>query len=467
MTISPTHGAAAVSAESFAPGTGEGPRTKVALDGLYRKIALRLLPFLFLAYVINSIDRVNLSFAKLRMMDDLGLSNASYGLGASLFFVGYVLFEVPSNLYMKRVGARLTVMRIMMLWGAITVAIGFVTSPTQLYVLRFLLGAAEAGFFPCIILYLTYWFPAARRARITSMFMLAVPAAGIIAGPLSTWIMDSFDGVFGLAGWRLLFVFEGLPAVLLGVLAWFLLPNAPRTAKWLTQRERETTIGELEVEQAALEASKRKGSTLRQILGDRRLYVAAFVYFAMYAAFSTISYWTPTFLKGLGVNDITTIGNLTAIPAIGSVVGMVLIGRSSDRFLERRFHVAVPLALAALCFGGLVFTRHSLVLSMILLTVAVTFCFGILPVFWSVPPAYLAPATAAGGIALISSIGGVAAAITPNVIGQLATRTGDIYGALLVVAALMIVGAVVMLVGIRANSLQERGGGRVAVESEK
>ncbi|MGV9869922.1 MFS transporter [Rhodococcus koreensis] len=464
MRITRTRGGAAASTESCAPGRGDGPpATKAELDRLYRKIAFRLLPFLFVAYIVNSIDRVNISFAKLRMMDDLGLSTATYGLGASLFFVGYVLFEVPSNLYMQRIGARATVMRIMILWGLITVATGFVTAPTQLYILRFLLGAAEAGFFPCIILYLTYWFPAARRGRITSMFVLAVPAAGILSGPLATWIMNTFDGAHGLHGWQVLFVYEGIPAVLLGVLAWFLLPDGPADATWLTPRERDVTASELVTENTARHAGEPTGSVLRRLLTDRRVYIAGFVFFAMYAGFSVFSYWTPTILEGLGVTDLTTIGTLSTLPATGAVIGMIVNGRSSDRRLERRFHVAVPLVVAGFCFAALPLTQTSVLGSMALLTVAAMMCFGTLPVFWTVPPSYLSAATAAGGIALISSIGGVAAFVTPNVIGQITTATGNLYDALLVIAALLMVAAVVVVKGIPATVLQEH---RSATPSE-
>ncbi|MFC9768175.1 MFS transporter [Rhodococcus jostii] len=456
MRVTRTRAAGAASKESCTPGRGVGPSaTKTELDRLYRKIALRLLPFLFVAYIVNSIDRVNISFAKLRMMDDLGLSTATYGLGASLFFVGYVLFEVPSNLYMQRIGARATVMRIMILWGLITVATGFVTAPTQLYILRFLLGAAEAGFFPCIILYLTYWFPAARRGRITSMFVLAVPTAGILSGPLATWIMNTFDGAHGLHGWQVLFVYEGIPAVLLGILAWFLLPDGPTAATWLTERERAVTISAIESEQASRTAPAMSGGVFRQLLTDKRVYIAGFVFFAMYAGFNVFSYWTPTLLEGLGIDDLTTIGMLSTLPAIGAVIGMIVNGRSSDRRLERRFHVAVPLLIAGICFGALLLTRSNVLLSMILLTTAATMCFGTLPVFWTVPPSYLSPVTAAVGIALISSIGGVAAFITPNLIGQITVATGSIHNALLVVGALLIVAAVVMVKGIPARVLQE------------
>lgn len=453
MKLTGPRGEVTAGMESSAPGRGTAVTGE--LDRLYRKIALRLLPFLFVAYVINAIDRVNISFAKLRMMDDLGLSTATYGLGASLFFVGYVLFEVPSNMYMQKIGARATVTRIMILWGAITVATGFVTNPMQLYVLRFLLGAAEAGFFPCIILYLTYWFPAARRGRITAMFVLAVPAAGVLSGPLATWIMDTFDGAHGLHGWQVLFVYEGIPAIALGVLAWFLLPDRPAAAKWLTERERILTTSAIEAEQTGRTTTAMTGGALRQLVTDKRVYIAGFVFFAMYAGFNVFSYWTPTLLEDLGVDDLKTIGMLSTLPALGAVLGMIVNGRSSDRHLERRFHVAVPLLLAGLCFGALLLTRSNVVLSMILLTTAATLCFGTLPVFWTVPPSYLSPTTAAAGIALISSIGGVAAFITPNIIGQIAAATGSIHNALLVVGALLIIAAAVMVKGIPARVLQE------------
>ncbi|GAA4490437.1 MFS transporter [Rhodococcus olei] len=438
-----------------APGGGqESGATTRELDGLYRRIALRLLPFLFLAYVINSIDRANISFAKLRMVDDLGLSNATYGLGASLFFVGYVLFEVPSNLYMQRVGARLTVMRIMILWGLITVATGFVNTPGQLYVLRFLLGVAEAGFFPCIILYLTYWFPAARRGRITSMFMLAVPASGLMSGPLAAWIMTAFDGTHGMQGWRVLFIYEGIPAVALGVAAWFLLPNGPQTADWLDTRERDLVTAAVAAEDERPDATV-KGA-LRRVVTDGRVWLAGFVFFAMYAGFNVLAYWAPTLLHDLGVTDLTTIGLLTTLPSIGAVIGMLVAGRSSDRTMERRFHVAVPLTVSGICFAAMTLTSSNLLLSISLLTIAAMMCFGALPVFWTIPPSYLAKASAAGGIAFISSLGGVSAFVTPNIIGQIATRTGSMDNAMYFVAGILLVAGVVIVKGIPAAALGER-----------
>ncbi|MGQ7819285.1 MFS transporter [Metapseudomonas furukawaii] len=267
----------------------------IETSAVLRKAVWRLLPFLFLGYVINTIDRANVAFAKLRMAEDIALTDAAYGIGAGIFYLGYILFEVPSNMYMQRIGARATLGRIMILWGLVTVATAFVTTPTQLIAARFCLGVAEAGFFPGMILYLTYWFPAAWRARITAVLLMAAMSAGMISGPLAGWIMSHFDGWLGLKDWQALFVLEGVPAILLGMLAWFWLVDRPADARWLSAREKAVIAASLAVGKADNIAPARLAEVLRQ----PHVYIAGLVFFCIYSGSNTVSYWMPTLIRGL------------------------------------------------------------------------------------------------------------------------------------------------------------------------
>ncbi len=426
------------------------------VDATYRKIAWRLLPFLFAAYIINSIDRANVSFAKLRMASDIGLSDAAYGLGASLFFLGYLLFEIPSNIYMQKVGARATITRIMVLWGGITAAMSMVSTPTQFYVLRFLLGVAEAGFFPGVILYLTYWFPTSRRGRITALFMMGSPFAGVLAGPLAGWIMGTFAGAHGLKDWQVLFVYEGLPAVLLGVVAWFVLVDGPTKVRWLNEREKEIVAHNLQVEEAAKTGGHGHGhGGLGQAFRNPKVYIGGAIFFAIYSGLNAFAYWVPTAIKALGVADIRTIGLLSSIPYGVALVAMILVGRSSDRRLERRWHVAVAMCVAAAGFALLGTTGKALLPFMVLLSLANAGCFAALVVFWTIPPTLLSGPAAAAGIAAISSLGGIAAFLTPNLVGQIAARTGSLYLAFSIIAVLLVLGALVLLIGIPARALHQ------------
>lgn len=425
-------------------------------DATYRIIAWRLLPFLFVAYIVNSIDRANVSFAKLKMAADIGLSDASYGLGASLFFLGYLLFEVPSNLYMHKVGARATITRIMVLWGAITAAMSLVTTPTQFYALRFLLGVAEAGFFPGVILYLTYWFPAARRGRITALFLMGSPVAGVLSGPLAGWIMGTFAGAHGLKDWQVLFVYEGIPAVLLGVLAWFVLADGPAHVSWLSARHKHILERDLHADAAGRAGAATAHGGLGRALRNPKVWIGGFVFFTIYAGLSAFAYWMPTAIRATGISNLGTIGWLTSLPYAVALVTMVLVGRSSDRRLERRWHAALAMVVAAAGFALLGLASHALLPFVLLLCVATAGSFAALAVFWAIPPALLSGPCAASGIALISSIGGLAAFLTPNLVGQIATRTGNLYLAFAAVAVLLVAGAVVLLTGIRAHALGER-----------
>ena len=424
-------------------------------DALYRKIAWRVLPFLFVCYVVNYIDRVNIGFAKLQFLQDLHLNDQVFGFAAGLFFIGYLIFEVPSNLLLARTGARLTLMRIMVLWGAITVLLMFVKTATMLYVLRFLLGAAEAGFFPGIILYLSYWFPDHQRGRATSLFILAVPVSGIIGGPLSGWIMDSFHNVLGLRGWQWLFLVEGLPAIVLGLLVWFVLTDRPQQAHWLTDAEKSIVAG-------ALEQDRQKGGTasharLRDALRNPRLYVLTAVYFTMFMFLNAVGFWIPTILKSVGVESLTHIGLLQAAISVCTAIGMVLIGRSSDRMRERRWHGAICGFTGAASFLLLPLASHSAAFTTLLLAAGSVSIFGVQTVFWTLPAKYLEGAAAAAGIAVISSLGALGGAVSPSLVGMMKVHTGSIYAGLAVIAAALIVGMVTLLLGVPAAAPASRG----------
>ncbi len=417
----------------------------------YRKVIWRLLPFLFLAYVINAIDRINISFAKLRMAEDLVLSDAAYGLGAAAFFVGYILFEVPSNLYMQRVGARATLTRIMVLWGLVTISTSLVETATGLYVVRFLLGVAEAGFFPGVILYLTYWFPASRRGRITSIFLMAGIVAGIVSGPLAGWIMTHFHGWAGLKDWQALFVLEGIPAVLLGLFAWFWLDDKPQQVKWLSEREKQIVQDALAAEHR--EAGAGHGSFLH-LLRDPRVFMCGLVFFCIYSGTNTVAYWMPTLIQGFGLADIRQIGLVSSLPYAVALVAMYLLGRSSDRHLERRWHLALTMLTGAGSFVLLGLFQGNLMLSVLFMSLGAAACLSAVPLFWTIPPTYLSGASAAGGIALISSLGGIAAMVSPVLVGGIKTQTGSLYLAFDVIAGLLVIGASVLLLAIPARVLR-------------
>ena len=406
-------------------------------DLLLRKVAWRIIPFLFVCYVVSFLDRINIGFAQLQMKHDLGFSDAMYGLGAAVFYIGYVLCEVPSNLLLAKYGARRTFTRIMLLWGLASVGMMFVSSPAHFYLLRFLLGVFEAGFFPGIVLYLTFWFPANRRAAVLSVFFAGVAVAGVFGGLVSGWIMRDMSGVMGLFGWQWMFAIEGAPAVLLAVFALYYLVDSPRHAKWLTPLERdrlETLCAEGRAKESAHDSS-----ALVAALRNPRVYLFAFVYFSLTCASLTLSFWMPLMIRDFGINDVVSVSLYSVVPNAIGAVGLVLIARHSDR-AERE-------VLAAL-------TLHppSFPAMLAILSVAAVLIFAALPIFWSVPPGYLSGKTAAAGIAFISSIGITSGIVSPWVIGQIRTTTGSMDLAVYLLAGLLLLSGLALMAGVKKES---------------
>ncbi|HUW73641.1 MAG TPA: MFS transporter [Methyloceanibacter sp.] len=404
------------------------------------KATYRLIPFLCLAYTINFLDRVNVGFAALHMNKDLGFSPSVYGFGAGIFFLGYIAFEIPSNLALQRFGARIWIARIMISWGLIACAMALVCSETGFYVMRFLLGVAEAGFFPGIILYLTYWFPAAERARIVAVFMASVPLATVFGGPLSGALLQ-MHGFLGLSGWHWLFLIEGAPAVLLGLLALKVLTDKPAKATWLTPDERRALTERIAAEDAV---AKTVGySDIGAALTRPRVLALGLLWFLIVIGLYGMGFWLPQVIQGYGLDDLS-IGFITAIPYVFAAVGMVLWGRRSDRKGERRWHIALPLLVASAAFASSAYTE-ALIPTMIALTIAMIGFYATLGPFWSLPTAFLAGTGAAAGLALINSIGNIAGFAGAYIIGILRETTGSFSAALLFLAFALALGGLMAL----------------------
>ena len=406
-------------------------------DSLYARVSWRLMPFLFLCYVVAYLDRVNVGFAKLQMLADLQLSDTVYGIGAGIFFIGYFFFEVPSNLLLARVGARVWIARIMISWGLISAALMFASGEVSFYVLRFLLGVAEAGFFPGIILYLTYWYPAARRARMVALFMSGVAVAGVVGGPLSGWIMQRFGGVVGLAGWQWLFVLEGLPAVLVGIWTLFYLDDNIRSAQWLSEDDKRT------LEQAlAADAHTQQHLPLAQLFRSALVWRLALIYFLFVMGLYGVSFWLPQLIRNSGVKDVFDVGMLTAIPYGVAAVVMIWAGRHSDRSGERIWHTCCAGLAGAIGLIAATVYSDSTALALAALSLATAGILSTFPLFWSLPTAMLGGAAAAAGIALINSVGNLAGFVSPYLVGAIKDASGSTTAGMLVIAASLVAGAV-------------------------
>jgi ACS family tartrate transporter-like MFS transporter len=409
------------------------------------KISVRLVPFLGLLYLINYLDRVNVGFAALTMNADLGLSAAGYGLGAGLFFIGYFFFEVPSNIILHRVGARVWIARIMVTWGLVASATAFIQGETSFYLARVLLGVAEAGFFPGIILYLTYWFPRAQRAKIVALFFLAVPLSSVIGSPLSTLLIQHGDGVLGFdAGWRLMFFVEGVPAVVAGLLVLVLLPSRPRDARWLTEQESSA----LEAQLAAEDASEvGREVSIRAALTNPRVIALSVVYFGIVFGLYVLAFFLPQVIKGLQQRfqmtfSLVEIGLITAVPYAFASVAMVLWARHSDRAGERAGHVTIPAFVGAVAIAAALYMNSPL-LVMACITVCAIGVYAAIPVFWQLPNTFLTGVGAAAGIGLINSFGNLSGFLGPYLTGWLQSLTGNFRAGLWVVAGFMALAGVI------------------------
>ncbi len=409
-------------------------------EATYRKVAWRLIPLLLVCYVIAYLDRVNVGFAKLQMMEELGFSNTVYGLGAGIFFVGYFLFEVPSNIILHKVGARVWIGRIMITWGLLSAAMMYVTSPEMFYVMRFLLGIAEAGFLPGIILYLTYWYPAHRRGRMTAMFMTGIALSGVIGGPLSGAIMKHAHGISGLSGWQWMFVLEGLPSVVMGVVVILALKDRIVDAQWLTEEEKTLLANNI-----AAEAATKEDHNILRVMGSGRVWLCAGIYFSYVMGLYGVSFWMPTIIKGMGYSDPLDVGLISAIPYGVSVVVMLLVAGSADRSGERRWHVAIPGLLGAVGLALSVVFAKDPALAIAALTLGLSGIMATLPLFWSLPTAFLGGAGAAAGIALINSLGNLSGFASPYAVGWLKDATGSTDAGVYMLAVGMVVGAILTL----------------------
>jgi sugar phosphate permease len=413
-----------------------------ATAALYSRLNWRLLPFLLICYLFAYLDRVNVGFAKLQMQTDLGFSDAAYGVGAGIFFLGYVLFEIPSNLMLPKVGAKKTFSRILVLWGITSACMLFVRNVPMFYGMRFLLGVFEAGFAPGMIYFLSCWYGPTRMARAIAIVFLAGPLGGIVGGPASAWLMTAFNGVGGLSGWQWMFLVEGLPCIALGVLTLFVLPNKPADAAWLDDQEKRLLAAELG-------ASTARSHSFKGVLRDGRIYVLALAYFSIIASIYAISFWLPTILKAQGITDTIRLGWYTAIPYLAAATGMIVIGRRSDRLGERRFHCAVPAGAAAVLLAASTLTDGNLALSLVLLTLATASLWMAYTVFWAMPSEYIKGPAAAGGIAFINTIGLSGGFWGPAIIGWAKTATGNLHLGLLVLASLPVLAAVLILANRR------------------
>ncbi|QCT20280.1 MFS transporter [Jejubacter calystegiae] len=415
-----------------------------------KRVIWRILPFLIVCYLIAIIDRGNIGMASLQMNEDLGLSKAVFGLASSLFFIGYFIFEVPSNLAMQKIGAKIWISRIMISWGIVSICTAFVQRAETLYVLRFLLGAAEAGFFPGVILYLTYWIPGKYRARVIATFMVAIPAANFIGSPISGAIL-SMDGWLGMRGWHWLFILEGFPAILLGIAAFFLLSNRPENARWLTDAQKKWLSDTMTVENAQRKAIGH--ISLWQLLRHKHIWAMALIYAGASAAGSTLSVWSPQLLHSFGLNNFMT-GLVNSIPYGLASILMIVWGRSSDRTGERRWHTALTLFLIA---GGLLsaFMTNSLPGSVVILSLVLIGAYSMKGPFWALASGWLSSSTAAAGLAAIGAMANlIGGGIMVNVYGVINDATGSHTLAMLPLALLCLTGGIAVLIMGRKSTLR-------------
>ncbi|MBZ5789684.1 MFS transporter [Burkholderia contaminans] len=431
------------------PTGGDGMAARSEADRVFARITTRLVPLLFLCYLTAFVNRNNIGLAKLQMQGALGFTDAVYGVAASAFFVGILMFELPSNLLLRRVGVRRTLLRIMVLWGTVAAATLFVRTPGQFYALRFLLGAFEAGFFPGVVLYLTFWFPPARRAKVIALFMTAAAAAGLVTGPVSGWVLNSMDRVAGLDGWQWLMLLEGVPSIVLGVIAFRTLPETPEHARWLSPDERRIVQHAL----GAPDAHDAGGHPLRAALRDPAVYLLGFTTFSLGCATNLLIFWLPTIIEATGVTNLQHVGLYVVIPNLIGTAAMVWYGRRSDLRGERHGHfvAAVGTGIAGLC--AMAASHGSLLGIMAGAIVATSGIASAYPVFWAIATRLLSREAAAAGIALISSMG-AAAGVSSAFFGAIRVRSGSLEPALYLVAIVLVAVMLLFVCVIRPRAAE-------------
>jgi MFS transporter, ACS family, tartrate transporter len=419
-----------------APLTAEGSTSERETT---RKVHRHLIPFLFVLYIAAYLDRINIGFAQLQMKEALQFSDIVYGTGSGIFFLGYFLFEIPSNLILTRIGARVWIARIMITWGIISAAMAFVRTPTSFYVLRFLLGLAEAGFFPGVIYYMSRWFPAAERGAAVARFMTATAVSGIIGGPLSGYLL-SLDGVAGLAGWQWIFLAEGVPSVLLGFAVWKFLPNGPDEAKWLTPSERDLLEARVAADAEAIQ--KRHRIDLRTALTHNTVWLLSLLYFTLVIGLYGVSFWLPQIMKSLSGLSNIQVAVLSAIPYLAATIAMVIFGRHSDKTGERKYHVAIAALVGSLGIAAST-QMHSALPGLITLSIAAMGIWCALPVFWALATSFLTGTAAAGAIALMNSFGNLGGFVGPYAMGRVRSITEGFTASLMIVAVALFLGSLI------------------------
>lgn len=453
--MSNSHALGDAAASSVAPSSAED-------EGLYRKVLWKLIPLLFLSYVMSYLDRINVGFAKLQMLSDLQFSETVYGLGAGVFFLGYFIFEVPSNLILHRVGARVWIARIMITWGLLSSAMMFVHTPTSFYILRFLLGVAEAGFFPGIVLYLTYWIPPSRLGKALALFFLAVPMAGVLGGPLSGWLLQSFHEVGSLRGWQWMFLIEGLPSVVLGVVVLLVLRDRIADANWLNPREKQVLAANLAREQTGtIGASARDAFTLPIV------WVLCLIEFCIGLGIYGMGFWMPTMIREAGVSGLLNVGLFTAIPYGAAAIAMVLVAKRSDASGDRKRYLVAAALIGAVALYLSMAHKDSTSFAIGALTVATAGILTAFAQFWRLPTVLLTDRAAAAGIAIISSVANLSGFVSPYLVGWLRDTTGSGNAGMYMTAGSLVLAALVTLLlpGRLVNRQEPSPDQRTAISS--
>ena len=418
-------------------------------DRVYAKVTRRIIPFLFLCYIFAYIDRVNVGFAKLQMQQDIGMSDAVYGIGAGIFFIGYFFFEVPCNIALQKIGAKYWLGPIMIIWGVVSGLTMFVTTAHQFYAVRFLLGLVESGFFPGVILYLTFWYTRKHRAKMVAAFMTAVPLSGIIGGPISGWLLERMSAVGGLHGWQWLYICEALPSIIAGIVTMVFLDDGPRKAKWLNPEEKALLMERLDQEEINKKAEGAGHHSFVDAFRSVKVWLLCLIYFGFVMGNYGVSFWLPQIVKDTITKDPLQIGWLTAIPWAAAAVAMLIAGHHSDKTGERRWHVAITGIIGAAAFALSGFPHISGMLGLIALTVATAGIACAYSIFWSLPTAILSGTAASAGIAWINSVGNLAGYLSPYLVGKIRDTTHSMTLALLLLAFSSLVSAVITVVAFK------------------